>query len=81
MKVGEATNWLTTWITYVISWRVIVRYIKLPIIIQYKVEFGKSKPLEEEYIVLASMRVSTVLLSISLTHSIISVTYFDWERR
>jgi hypothetical protein len=54
-----------------------VRYIKLPIIIQYKVEFGKSKPLEEEYIVLASMRVSTVLLSISLTRSIISVTYFD----
>jgi hypothetical protein len=45
-----------------------MRYTKLSTIVWYKVGFGKSKSLEEEYIALNSMRVSTVLLSVSLTH-------------
>jgi len=78
--VGEATNWLTTWTTYVISGRVMVRYTKLPIIVQYKVGSVKGKPLEEEYLALTSMRVCTVLLLVSLAHLRIFATYFDWER-
>jgi hypothetical protein len=37
MVVREARNWPTTSTTNVISRRVIVRYIKLTIIIRYKV--------------------------------------------
>jgi hypothetical protein len=65
--VGEATNWLTTWTTYAIFGQVIVRYAKLPTIVWYKVGFVKGIPSKEEYFALTSMRVSTVLLSISLT--------------
>ena len=79
--VGEATNRLTTWTTYVISGRLIVRYTKLPTMVQYKVGSVKGKPSEEEYLALTSMRVSTVLLSVSLVCSRISATYFVWERR
>jgi len=57
------------------------RYTKLPIIVRYKVGSVKGKPLEKEYLMLTSMGVSTVLLSVSLIHSRISATYFDWERR
>jgi hypothetical protein len=72
MVVGEATNWLTTWITYAIFRWVIWRYIKLPTIVRYKLGFDKGKPSEEEYFMLTSKRVSTVLLSVSLVHSRIS---------
>ena len=54
-----------------------VRYTKLPTIVGYKVGFVKGKSLEEEYIALISMRVSTVLLSVSLTRLRIYATYFD----
>jgi hypothetical protein len=40
---------------------------------------GKSS--EEEYFVLTLMRVSTVLLLVSLACSRISTIYFDWKRR
>jgi hypothetical protein len=60
--VGEATNWLTKWITYIISEWVIVRYTKLSIIVWYKV---------------TSMEVSIILLSVILVCSRISITYFD----
>jgi hypothetical protein len=50
-----------------------VKYIKLPII----VGFDKSKTSEEEYFMLTSIGVSTVLLSVSLTHSRIFATYFN----
>jgi hypothetical protein len=50
--VGEATNWLTTWIAYEISGWVMVRYTKLPIIVRYKVRSIKGKPSEEEYLAL-----------------------------
>jgi hypothetical protein len=81
MVIGELTNWLTTWTTYAISERVIVRYTKLLTIIRYKVGSVKDKPLKEEYLVLTLMRVFTVLLLVSLARSRIFVTYFDWERR
>jgi hypothetical protein len=54
-----------------------VRYTKLPIIVQYKVGSVKGKPLEEEYLALTSMGVCTVLLLVSLAHLRIFVTYFD----
>jgi len=54
-----------------------VRYIKLLTIVQYKVGSIKGKPSEEEYLALTSIRVSTVLLSVSLDRSKISTTYFD----
>jgi len=54
-----------------------VRYTKLPTIVRYKVEYIKGKPLEEEYLALTSIGVSTVLLSVSLARSRISATYFD----
>jgi hypothetical protein len=54
-----------------------VRYSKLPMIVRYKVGSIKGKPSEEEYLALTSMRVSTVLLSVSLARSRISATYFD----
>jgi len=54
-----------------------VRYIKLPIIIRYKVGSVKGKPSKEKYLALTSMGVSTVLLSVSLARSRISATYFD----
>jgi hypothetical protein len=47
IKGGEALNWLTTWTTYTIYGRVIMRYTKLQTIVQYKVVFGKSKPSEK----------------------------------
>jgi len=80
-EVGKTTNWLTIWTTHAMYGWVIMRYTKLSTIVWYKVGSDKSKSLEEEYIVLNSMRVSTILLSVSLTHSKIFVTYFDWERR
>jgi len=43
-----------------------VRYTKLPTIARYKVGSVKGKPSEEEYLLLTSMGVSTVLLSVSL---------------
>jgi len=43
-----------------------MRYIKLPIIIWYKVGSVKGKPLEEEYLALTLMRISIVLLSVNL---------------
>jgi regulation of enolase protein 1 (concanavalin A-like superfamily) len=76
--VGETINWLTTYAIY--RW-VIVRYTKLPTIVQYKVGFVKGRPTEEKYLMLTLMRVSTVFLSISLVRLRISATYFDWERR
>jgi len=79
--VEEATNWLTTWIAYAIFGRVMVTYTKLPTIIQYKVGSVKDKLSEEEYLALTSVRVSTVLLSVSLARSRTSATYFNWERR
>jgi hypothetical protein len=60
-----------------LSGQVIVRYTKLPIIIQYIIRSGKSKSSEEENLMLISMRVSIVLLSVSITSSRISVIYFD----
>jgi hypothetical protein len=54
-----------------------VRYIKLPTIVRYKVGSIKGKPLEEGYLALTSIGVSTVLLSVSLACSRISATYFD----
>jgi hypothetical protein len=54
-----------------------VTYSKLQTIVRYEVGFVKDKPLEEEYLVLTSMRVSTVLLSVSLARSRISATYFN----
>jgi hypothetical protein len=54
-----------------------VRYTKLPTIVQYKVGLVKGKPSKEEYLALTSMRVSTFLLSVSLARSKISATYFD----
>jgi len=54
-----------------------MRYIKLPIIVRYKVGSIKGKPSEEEYIALTSMGGSTVLLSVNLAHLRISATYFD----
>jgi hypothetical protein len=54
-----------------------VRYTKLPTIVRYKVGSVKGKPLEEEYFALTSMRVSIVLLLVSLVRSRISATYFD----
>jgi len=54
-----------------------VRYTNLPIIVRYKVASTKGKPSEEEYLVLTSIGVSTVLLSVSLARSRISTTYFD----
>jgi len=56
-----------------------VRYTKLPTILRYKVGYVKGKPSEEEYIALTLTGVSTVLLSVSLTRSKISATYFDYE--
>ena len=53
-----------------------VRYTKLPTIVQYKVGLVKCKPSEEEYLALTSMRVSTILLSVSLARSRISTAYF-----
>jgi len=44
-----------------IEW-VIVRYIKLPTIVWYKVGYDKSKQLKKKYVVLTSMRVSTIFL-------------------
>jgi hypothetical protein len=79
--VGETTNWLTTWTTYAIFRRLVVRYTKHPTIVWYEVWSVKGKPSEEEYFALTSMGVSTVLLSVSLTYSRISATYFDRERR
>ena len=79
--VGEATNWLTTWTTYAISERVMVRYTKLPTIVRYKVGSIKGKPSEEEYLALTSIGVSRILLLVSLPRSRIFATYFDWERR
>ena len=58
-----------------------MRYTKLPTIIWYKVEYDKGKSLEEEYFVLISMRVFTVLLLVSLARSRIFTIYFDWERK
>jgi hypothetical protein len=52
-------------------------YTKLPTIVQYKVGYVKDKPSEKEYLALTSMGVSTVLLSVSLSRSRISATYFD----
>ena len=43
-----------------------VRYTKIPTIVRYKVGSVKGKPSEEEYLLLTSMGVSTVLLSVSL---------------
>jgi len=54
-----------------------VRYMKLSTIVWYKVGFIKGKSSKEEYLVLTSIRVSTVMLSISLVHSRIFATYFD----
>jgi hypothetical protein len=54
-----------------------VRYTKLPTIVRYKVGSIKGKPLEEEYLALTSIEVSTVLLSISQARLRISATYFD----
>jgi hypothetical protein len=54
-----------------------VRYTKLPTIVWYKVGSIKGKPSEEEYLALTSIGVSTVLLSVCLTRSRISATYFD----
>jgi len=79
--VGEATNWLTTWTTYAISQQVMVRYIKLPTIVRYKVGTIKGKPSKEKYLALTSIGVFTVLLSVNIVRSRIFVTYFDWEKR
>ena len=79
--VGEVINWLIIWTVYVISGRVMVRYIKFLIIVRYKVGFIKGKLSEEEYFALILIGVFTVLLSVSLVRSRISVIYFDWERR
>jgi preprotein translocase subunit Sss1 len=46
-------------------------------IVRYRVGSDKRKPSEEEYLTLTSIRVSTVLFSVSLARSRISVTYFD----
>jgi hypothetical protein len=54
-----------------------MRYTKLPTIVRYKVGYVKGKPSEEEYLVLTSMGVSTVLFLVSLACSRISATYFD----
>ena len=55
-----------------------MRYIKLPTIIWYKVEPDKGKLSEKKkYFVLISMKVSTVLLSVSLVCSRIFTTYFN----
>ena len=51
-----------------------MRYTKLSTVVQYKVGPDKGKSLEEEYFVLTSMGVSTVLLSVSLARSRISTT-------
>jgi hypothetical protein len=76
--VGETTNWLTTWTTYAISGRVMVRYIKLLTIVWYKVGSDKNKLSEYEYFVLTSMGVPIVLLLVSLARSRISATYIDY---
>jgi len=81
MVVGEAISWLTTWIAYAISKRVVVRYIKLPTILWYKLGSVKGKPSKEEYLVLTLMGVSIVFLLVSLVRSRISTIYSDWERR
>jgi hypothetical protein len=54
-----------------------VIYIKLPIIVRYKAGSVKDKPSEEEYLVLTSMGVSTILLLVSLVRSEISTASFD----
>jgi len=54
-----------------------VRYTKLPTIVQYKVGSIKGKPSEEDYLALISIGVYTVLLSVSLARSRISATYFN----
>jgi len=54
-----------------------VRYTKIPIIVQYKIGSIKGKPSEEEYLALTSIWVSIVLWSVNLARSRISTTYFD----
>jgi len=54
-----------------------MRYTKLLIIVRYKVGSDKGKPSKEEYLALTLIRVSTVCLSVSLTSSRISATYFN----
>jgi hypothetical protein len=54
-----------------------MRYIKLPTIVRYKVGSDKGKLSEEEYFALTSIRVSTILLTVSLARLRISATYFD----
>jgi hypothetical protein len=58
-----------------------MRYTKLLTIVRYKAGSDKDKPSKEEYLALTSIRVSTVCLSVSLTSSRISATYFNSERR
>jgi hypothetical protein len=53
-----------------------VIYTKLPTIVQYKAGPVKCKPSKEEYLALTSMRVSTILLSVSLARLRISIAYF-----
>jgi hypothetical protein len=65
---------------YAISGWIIMRYIKLPIIVRYRVRSDKCKLLEEKYLGLTLVRVSTVLLSVTLACSKISATYFDWKK-
>jgi hypothetical protein len=43
-----------------------MRYIKLPIIVRYKVRYEKCKLSEEKYLALTLVIVSTVLLSVTL---------------
>jgi hypothetical protein len=45
--------------------------------VRYKVGSDKGKPLKEEYFVLTSMRVSTILLLVTLAHSRIFAIYFN----